>query len=145
MISKHNFDPKSSYYSCYTSIWYQSLTSIQDQVISVCFKFLIRDQNFLFVRFGTVLYVTKFTNPTTFNLFHYSLYPTTLFGLSYDQFVAAAPKFDTTTISINVIASTRIEIDASLTIETVAPEVAATSFDLCDYYFVVIRDNRHSF
>ena len=45
-------------------IWYQSITSIQDQVISIYFKFLIRDQSFLFVRFGTVPYVIKFTNPT---------------------------------------------------------------------------------
>ena len=51
--------------SLVTSIWYQSLTSIRDQVISICFKFLIRDQSFLFVRFGKVLYVTKFINPTT--------------------------------------------------------------------------------
>ena len=39
MVSKHNFDPRSSYYSCSASIWYQSLTSIRDQVISICFKF----------------------------------------------------------------------------------------------------------
>ena len=31
-----------------TSIWYQSLTLIRDQVIYVCFKFLIQDQSFFF-------------------------------------------------------------------------------------------------
>ena len=38
MVSEHNFDPRSSYYSCSASIWYQSLTSIRYQVISTCFK-----------------------------------------------------------------------------------------------------------
>ena len=128
-----------------TSVWYQSLTSIRDQVISICFKFLIRDQNFLFVRFGTVLCVTKFTNPTTFDHFHYSLYPTTLLGLPFDRSVTPALKLNTTATSIDVAASTRIEIVASPRIETVAPEVATTSFDLCGYYFTVIRDSHHSF
>ena len=145
MVLEHNFDPRSSYYSCSASIWYQSLTSIRDQVISICFKFLIRDQSFLFVWFGTVLYVTKFTNPTTFDPFHYYLYPTTFLGLSSDRFVALAPKLDTTATSIDPAASIRIEIIASPRIETAAPKVATTSFDLCGYYFAVIRDSHRSF
>ena len=88
MVSQYNFDPISSYYFCPTSIWYQSLTSIRDQVISIFFKFLIRDQSFLFVRFGTILCVTKFTNSTIFDPFHYSLYLTTLLGLLFDQSIA---------------------------------------------------------
>ena len=145
MVSAYNFDPRSSYYSCPASIWYQSLASIRDQVISICFKFLIRDQSFLFVRFGTVLCVTKFTNPTTFDPFHYSLYPTTLLGLPSDRSVAPALKLNTIATSIDVAASTRIEITASSRIETVTPEVATRSFDLCGYYFVVIRDSHRSF
>ena len=145
MVSERNFNPRSSYYFCLASIWYQGLTSIRDQVISVCFKFLIQDKSFLFVRFGIVLCVTKFTNPTTFDPFHYSLYQTTLLGLSSDRFVAAAPKLDTTATLIDIAASTKIEIAASPRIETAAPEVTATSFDLCGYYFVVIRDSRRSF
>ena len=90
MVSQYNFDSRSSYYFCPTSIWYQSLTSIRDQVISICFKFLIRYQNFLFIRFGTILCVTKFTNSTIFNPFHYSLYLTTLLGLLSDQSIAPA-------------------------------------------------------
>ena len=135
MVSKHNFDPRSSYYFGPASVWYQSLTSIRDQVISICFKFLIRDQSFLFVRFGTVLCVTKFTNPTTFDPFHYSLYPTTFLELPSDRSVALAPKLDTTATSIDATTSTRIEITASPRIETATPEVAATSFDLCGYSF----------
>ena len=144
MVSQHNFDSRSSYYFCFASIWYQSLTSIRDQVISICFKFLIQDQSFLFVWFGTVLSVTKFTNSTTFDPFHYYLYSTTLLGLPFDRSVAPAPKLDTTTTSINAAASTRIKIAASLRIETVAPKVATTSFDLCGYYFVVIHDSHRS-
>ena len=127
------------------SIWYQNLTSIRDQVISICFKFLICDQSFLFVRFGTVLCVTKLTNPTIFDPFHYSLYPTTLLGLLSDRSISPAPKLNTTATSIDVVASTRIEIVSSPKIKTAAPEVATTSFDLCGYYFVVIRDSHHSF
>ena len=145
MVSQYNFDPRSSYYFCPTSIWYQSLTSIRDQVISICFKFLIRDQSFLFVRFGTDLCVTKFTNPIIFDPFHYSLYLTTLLGLLSDRSIAPAPKLDTTATSIDVTASTRIEIAASPRIKTATPEVATTSFDICGYYFAVIRDSHHSF
>ena len=145
MVSEHNFEHRSSYYSCSASIWYQSLILFRDQVIYVCFKLLIRDQSFFFVRFGTILCVTKFTNPTTFDPFHYSFYSTTLFELSFDRSVVAAPKLDTTTTSIDVVASPRIEITASPRIETAAPEVVATSFYFCGYYFVVIHDNRHSF
>ena len=145
MVLEHNFDPRSSYYFCPAPIWYKSLTSIRDQVISICFKFLIRDQNFLFVQFGTVLCVTKFTNPTNFDLVHYSLYPTTLLGLSSYRSVAPAPKVDTTATSIDTTTSIRIKIVASPRIETVALEVATTSFDLCGYYFVVIHDSHRSF
>ena len=96
-----------------------------------------------------VLYVTK----VTFDPFHYSFYPTTLLGLLSDQSVPAAPKLDTTATSIDAAASTRIEIAASPRIEiavsprikTTAPEVVVTSFDLCAYYFAVIRDSRRSF
>ena len=145
MVSEHNFDPRSNFYFCPASIWYQSLTSIQNQVISICFKLLIRDQSFLFVRFGTVIRVTKFTNPTTFDPFHYSLYPTTLLGLPSNKFVAPALKLNTIATSTDVAVSTRIEIAASPRIETVALEVAMTSVDLCGYYFAVIRDSHRSF
>ena len=132
MVSHHNFDPKSSYYFYPASFWYQSLTSI-------------RDQSFLFVQFGTVLCVNKFTNPTTFNPFYYSLYQTTLLRLWSDRSVAPAPKLDTSASSIDAATSIRIEIAASLRIETAAPEVATTSFDLCNYYFVVIHDSHAPF
>ena len=145
MVSHHNFDPRSNYYFYPTSIWYRSLTSIQDQVISICFKFLIRDHSFLFVRFGTVHCVTKLTNSTIFDLFHYSLYLTTLLGLLSDRSIAPTPKLNITATSIDVVASTRIKIAASPRIKTATPELATTSFDLCGYYFAVIRDSHHSF
>ena len=71
--------------------------------------------------------------------------PTTLLELSSDRSVAAAPKLDTTATSIDVNASTRIEIATSQRIESATPEVTATSFDICGYCFVVIRDDRRSF
>ena len=43
--------------------------------------------------------------------------------------VIVAPKLDTTVTSINIAASTRIEIAACPRIKNVAPEVSTTSFD----------------
>ena len=65
--------------------------------------------------------------------------------LSSDRSVAPAPKLDTTATSIDAATCTRIGIAASPRIETAAPEVATTSFDLCGYYFAVIRDSHRSF
>ena len=49
------------YYYSYqaTSIWYQSVTTIRDQVISVCFKFLIRYQSLssYFVSFKSTIHL----------------------------------------------------------------------------------------
>ena len=126
LVSEPSFDPRSSYFYLF-----QVLDS--------------RSERKLFVQFGTVHCVTKFTNPTTFDLFHYSFYSMTLLGLLSDRSIALTQKLDTAATSINSVASTRIEIDASSRIETTTLEVATTSFDLYDYYFAVIRDNHRSF